>query len=342
MLLLELAHVDGGHVLLAAVEQVGQRPARSRSCRRREVPTNRNTPIGLRGSVEAGAAGADRLGDRLQRVGLADDALLQRAPSAFSTVLISSETMRPTGMPVQAATTSATAWPSTTRMHQRRPRPAACAARRWRCVSSACSAAASAAAVVRRVRRSRLDALAQLADARDQRLLLAPSASPARRARPRSGVALRLQPRSAARRGRRRAAVSRADGAELGGDQRRAGAARSSTGAGDRRLAHARRGRRRCRAARRLVRQLPGRDVAGRELAPPRRPPRRGCGRCGASPASATRPRSIALASGSTGLLDLDHLEAAGQRRRPSRSTSCIRPRWWPRRCAARRAPAPA
>ena len=41
-----------------------------------DVPTNRKTPIGLRGSVSFGAAGADRLGDSFQGVGLADDALL--------------------------------------------------------------------------------------------------------------------------------------------------------------------------------------------------------------------------------------------------------------------------
>ena len=39
---------------------------------------------------------------------------------SVSTVLISSSTILPTGMPVQPTTTSATAWPSTTGMHQRR------------------------------------------------------------------------------------------------------------------------------------------------------------------------------------------------------------------------------
>jgi hypothetical protein len=116
VLLLELAHVDDGHVLLAAVEQLGERRCRLGLADTADVPTIMNTPIGLRGSVRPA---------RLVRIAWASASSAWSCPTTRSIslrsqhVLISSDTMRPTGMPVQLAMISATAWPSTTRVHER-------------------------------------------------------------------------------------------------------------------------------------------------------------------------------------------------------------------------------
>ena len=108
VLFLELRHVDHGHVLLATVEQFGQRDrglglADAAGAGQQE-DADRRSRIG-----ELGPRGANRLGDPLQRMRLADDRLFHRS-FRLSTVWISSATMRPTGMPVQADTVSATAW----------------------------------------------------------------------------------------------------------------------------------------------------------------------------------------------------------------------------------------
>ncbi len=76
MLLLELAHVDGGHVLLAAIEQVGHRQRRlglaDAGCAGHQEHADRLARIG-----QPGARCADGLRDGVQRMVLPDDALHQ-------------------------------------------------------------------------------------------------------------------------------------------------------------------------------------------------------------------------------------------------------------------------
>ncbi len=112
VLLLELRHVDDGHVLLAAVEQVGQRDGRLRLADAAGADEQEHADRPARiGQVRPRRA--DPLGDGVQGVRLADDPLLPCGSLRSSTVWISSVTMRPTGMPVQPETTSAMAWEST-------------------------------------------------------------------------------------------------------------------------------------------------------------------------------------------------------------------------------------
>ncbi len=108
MLLLELAHVDDGHRSAAAVE-------RSASARAVSVlptpdsPTIRNTPTGL---LRVGQPARGRRASRCARPPAPAAGRRMRAPMIASksrTRAISSATIRPTGMPVHAATTSATA-----------------------------------------------------------------------------------------------------------------------------------------------------------------------------------------------------------------------------------------
>ena len=113
MLLLELAHVDDGQVLLAAIEQVGDRQrglglADARGAGHQE-DADRLARVG-----QPGAAGADRLRDGVQRMLLADHALHQLVLAASAR---SGSRRRPCGRPECRSrwpTTSATAWPSTT------------------------------------------------------------------------------------------------------------------------------------------------------------------------------------------------------------------------------------
>jgi hypothetical protein len=70
------------------------------------------TPMGLLRVVEPRARGLDAARDHLQAVLLADDALVERV-GELEHRLHSFLTMRPTGMPVQSATTEATACSST-------------------------------------------------------------------------------------------------------------------------------------------------------------------------------------------------------------------------------------
>ena len=77
MLLLELAHVDDGQVLLAAIEQIGQGQRgfglAGAGHADHQKDADRLARIG-----QVGARGVDRLRDRFERVRLADDALLHR------------------------------------------------------------------------------------------------------------------------------------------------------------------------------------------------------------------------------------------------------------------------
>ena len=257
MLLLELGHVDDGQVLLAAIQQVGQRQ---------------------RGLGLAGAGGADHQehADRLARIGqpgarwcgspappppahaAGRRSRCSIASCRLSTVRISSDCMRPAGMPVQLSTISATAWPSTT------GKISGCSPCSARSLPSAlgqrCARSASLSrGVVRRPRSRR-------APRRSRRRASSPppSAPRARRARrpPR-----RAPPRSSSRaRGMvaRRTAISRSrmpSSVSISAMRR----CRSSIGGGHRRLAH-----RHARAggvdqADRLVGQLAARDVARRQ-----------------------------------------------------------------------------
>lgn len=74
--LLELAHVDGDDVLLAAVEGLrqGQTGLGLAHARR---PAEHEDADGLVRVVQPGAGGPDAAGDHLQGVALADDALVQ-------------------------------------------------------------------------------------------------------------------------------------------------------------------------------------------------------------------------------------------------------------------------
>ncbi len=95
-------------------------PPYSRSARARAVsvlptpdgPRNRNTPIGLRGSVSL--ARAVRMARATASSAWFWPTTRSRRRSSRARIdRISSDTMRPTGMPVQFATTAATAWAST-------------------------------------------------------------------------------------------------------------------------------------------------------------------------------------------------------------------------------------
>ena len=76
MRLLELAHVDGDDVLLAAVERLGQRQRGFRLADARGAAKHEDTDrlVGVR---KARAAGLDPLGDGLKAVILSDHAFLQ-------------------------------------------------------------------------------------------------------------------------------------------------------------------------------------------------------------------------------------------------------------------------
>ena len=75
--LLELAHVDGDDIFLAAVERLGQRQRRLRLAHARR-PHQEEHPDGLLGIVEASSRGLDALGDHLEAVALAHDARAER------------------------------------------------------------------------------------------------------------------------------------------------------------------------------------------------------------------------------------------------------------------------
>ena len=76
--LLEFAHVDGDQVLLTAIQRLGQRQ-RGFGLADAGGAGEHEHANRLAGVVEAGAGGLDALGDHLQRVVLADDALAQQA-----------------------------------------------------------------------------------------------------------------------------------------------------------------------------------------------------------------------------------------------------------------------
>ena len=74
-------------------------------------------PVGI---VEPGAAGLDAAGDGVEGMALADDAASRAWSASLRTCSISFFTMRPTGMPVQSATTLAMALASTLGKDERR------------------------------------------------------------------------------------------------------------------------------------------------------------------------------------------------------------------------------
>ena len=76
MRLLVLAHVDGDHVLLAAVELVGEGERGLGLADARGAAEHEDADR-LVGVVELGAVGLDALGDHLEAVVLADDALAE-------------------------------------------------------------------------------------------------------------------------------------------------------------------------------------------------------------------------------------------------------------------------
>ena len=111
MRFLKLRHVDGDQVVLAAIEQVGERQ-RGFGLADAAGADQQEDADGLVGIVQAGARGANALGDLQQGVILADDAA-PRCSSSSSTMAISSFSILPTGMPVQPEITSPTICAST-------------------------------------------------------------------------------------------------------------------------------------------------------------------------------------------------------------------------------------
>ena len=76
MRLLEFRHVDGDHVLLAAIERLGKRQRGLGLADARGAGEHEHADR-LVGIVELGAVGFDPLGDHLQAVGLADHAPIE-------------------------------------------------------------------------------------------------------------------------------------------------------------------------------------------------------------------------------------------------------------------------
>ena len=259
---------------------------------------------------------------------------------SFRTVSISSRTILPTGMPVQPGDDLGDRAAVDDRVDERRSRPAR--------LASSC-AAARVSSAFRPSRRSSLPASRSFSSVVAPFADLARPASAPRRAASSSVVALRLGDVPCARfsspsrsswsapagRARARATRSRRRGARSRG-------CASSSGRRRRRLAQRHAGAGRVEQADRLVRQLAVGDVAGARAGPRRRRPRRGCGPCGASPASATRPRIMRIGLLLVRLVDLDHLEAALQGGVGLEVLLVLRRTWWPRWCAVRRGPGPA
>ena len=221
---------------------------------------------------------------------------LHRLPSGCSTVRISFGRIWPAGMPVQPATTSATAWRVDHRIDQRLSRPAARAAS----PSAPPSSSRAARPCPRPSAGSSIDRRAVSAISATSRFSCSQRASQRRRVRPRRSA------RSVSSSARARAVIGSPVGALALEDRRprcrsaRCAAARSSIGGGIAAwlIADARAGG--VEQADRLVRQLARRDVAGRQPHRLARPPRRGCARCGASRAS--RPGRAASRSPSAPL----------------------------------------
>ena len=84
------------------------------------VPASRNTPIGVRGSVRFARDVRIDSGDAIQRVRLADDLPLHQRLQVQTRCSTWSAIIRPTGMPVQAATVSLTACELTSGVNERR------------------------------------------------------------------------------------------------------------------------------------------------------------------------------------------------------------------------------
>ena len=322
--LLELAHVDGDEVLLAAVERLGERE-RGLGLADAGGAGQHEDADRLARVVEAGARGLDALGDHLERVILADDALAERVGQLQHRLdLVLDHAADRNAGPVARRRWRPPARRRVGRISGRvalqlgelvlqlaRARRAASArslgsaapaARRRRlgCVGAvarqrAAGACRPAAPAPRRASR------AQLAqpDAVDQRLLRRSSASRARRGASSSARAARRRSlsRSAVVDADRRLA---ADDLELGLERLDAAPAVLDLGRhgvladGDARAGGVEQ-------AHRLVGQLARRDVAVRELAPPPRSPRRASARGGASPASTATPRIIRMAFSSLG-----------------------------------------
>ncbi len=111
MRFLVLAHVDGDQLALAAVQDVGQRQ-RGLGLADAGRADEEEDAAGLVRVFQLGGGGAHALGNRGQRMVLADDALAEQAVEvAHGADLVL--TMRPSGTPVQAETISATTPPST-------------------------------------------------------------------------------------------------------------------------------------------------------------------------------------------------------------------------------------
>ena len=130
--LLELRHVDRDQVLLAAVERVGQRQRGLRLADAARAAQQEHADR-LGRVLEPGARGLDAAGDHLERVVLADDPPLQRAPPARAPPRSRSSPSGRRGCRSSSAITVATAVSSTS-SRPWRGRPAA---RRARAGSSA-------------------------------------------------------------------------------------------------------------------------------------------------------------------------------------------------------------
>ena len=105
------------HVLLAAVERLGERERGLRLADAAGAREHEHAD-GLVGVVEARAGSLDALGDGIERVALADDAFLQRVGKVEDGLDFVLDHL-PTGMPVQSATTEATACSSTAGQDER-------------------------------------------------------------------------------------------------------------------------------------------------------------------------------------------------------------------------------
>ena len=245
---------------VAGVEQFGERMRRLGLADARGPAEHEHADRLVR-IVELGAAGLDALGDRVHRMILADDPLLQARRRSSAPPAISSLTIRPTGMPVQSPTTAATASGSTYAEHHRLVALSGIAARpalpRVVAVRASSVLAGFAAASTARI-------AAPSITASTRRLLALPLGADGLERRARllqQLVELRRPARVAAcRLLASRSTISRSTSSS---STRRA---RSSTGAGRRVLRHgdARAGG--IEQADRLVGQLPRRDVALRQL----------------------------------------------------------------------------
>ena len=303
MLLLELGHVDDGHVLLAAIEQVGQRQRRLGL-----ADAARCRPSGTRRSACAGRSGRRARCGSPARSRPARGPGRRRAPSAWSLQLQHGVDL------VGDHPADRDAGPGGDDLGDRlaidhreapaAPRPAASAARPRPRPSSVFSASVSTgsaglpsgpgigtAAASIWWRRSRIFATSAFSSS--QRFISSASSAATLRVlllerdAPRLVVRRRSLPRARSRRARCRSASRRRWRSSTG-----AGIAAwlmRDAGAGGVEQRHA------------LVGQLPRRDVARRELHRLGRPPRRGCARRGASRASRPGRAASRSASGSVG-----------------------------------------